>query len=125
MGMRHLKLFEGFDKSQYYLEIGQDEANRIFKTFRSVPFSKEEQGLFKMNCYVDSFRTIRDHWLDIWDKVVITLPLPGQSHLQIWKLDDEWWFISAQRGNHTNITYYKCDGWDGLLEFLKDNEVIQ
>lgn len=36
----------------------------------------------------------------------------------ITRLEDEWYFI--EKMDYSSIAYYKCDQWDGLVEFLMD-----
>jgi hypothetical protein len=41
--------------------------------------------------------------------------------------EDDWFYVIEiidQFGSKSNMTYYKCDQWDGLLSFLNSKDII-
>jgi len=55
----------------------------------------------------------------------------GDFYVDIVQTKDEWFFIEYLNTRDKsygktmfNSSYFKCDGLDGLLEFLKDEEII-
>ena len=43
-----------------------------------------------------------------------------QPFIEIIKLEDDWFYVK----DYHEITYYKCDQWDGVLKLLKDIHII-
>ena len=48
---------------------------------------------------------------------------PHQTH--IYKCRDEWFWIWEPRFSESDTTYFKCDQFDGLIQFLKDKKLIR
>ena len=50
----------------------------------------------------------------------------GDRLFEIWKLDDEWYFIINWNRHENEGRYLKCDQWDGFQECLTEcvNEVL-
>jgi hypothetical protein len=134
--MKHIKLFlEGFQKSDYYKKLDALPYNQLYnnlvRKYKTAPFTDEEREFFQKECNVIGFRgwmSSSDGPAKSWDQVVITIPPhTTMGNLKICKLgtpptyggDEEWWYV--ERGHD----YYMCDGWEGVLEFLKDNGVIR
>jgi hypothetical protein len=149
--MRHIKLFEGFDKSEYYTNITEDEYDRLLCPGDDIDnkevFTKSE---------VDFFRSLEmvevDHWSKVssWSndnmdtiefdesfKVALRLEDEGFNIIYITKIVDDYFIVKSLVFGAFTITFgrlntcksrgelYKCDQWEGLMELLRDKEVIK
>ena len=126
--MKHLKLFESFNDK--WEVMTNDEFWGKESEFKLVPFNKEEWNKIK---------TILSPLLDMkfvsmeWAKnsntpnTIIDVTEFGEDRLfEIWKIDDEWYFIINWERHEDDGRYLKCDQWDGFEECLTEfvNEVL-
>ena len=110
--MRHIKLFEGFNKDEYYqeitelpyYEIDEEESKRVFILLNKMLDSVSMDITYRHEIIID----FRD--LDMWIICAV----------------DEYYYIRYDDGTKQPYGYYyKCDQWDGLLELLKDKGIIK
>jgi len=126
--MKHLKLFESFNDK--WEVMGEAEFWVKESEFKLVPFTQEEY---------QKIETILSPLLDMefvsmeWAKnantpnTIIDVTEFGEDRLfEIWKIDDEWYFIINWERHEDDGRYLKCDQWDGFEECLTKcvNEVI-
>jgi hypothetical protein len=106
--MKHLRKFN--ESKDYYEEIDHD--NYIY--FRK-DFLKKEVVEFDQK-YIDILKTIlRDDIVSISN--IKKQYLMINDDIYIFQLDDEWFIIY----NGYNEKEYKCDQFEGVLEYFKDN----
>ena len=118
--MKHLKLFENFNSSEYYYKISRDEY-REYVTKGIADISEEESLIIKdalTNVGIDTK----------WPMFTLDIHLGDKHYIRtgpngcILKLDDEWYLYKLN-----NLScYYKCDRIDGLMKCInefKDDEV--
>lgn len=123
--MKWLKLFENFEDfdDEPYVQTDQE-------TFDAAGLRAEHKGIkFKS----DLKQRILDIMPDVWQNKLsgafdIQLKKSDGSQLFIYHNDDEWFYCEYYNVNCKTIlsrySYYKCDGFDGLMELLKDLEII-
>jgi hypothetical protein len=123
--MKYLKLFE--DHNDYYTQISEDEFNSeeviqcdidsryvsIIKSQIKKEFDLEwsRAGIIEINNVMVVTRKY-DNWI-------------------IYQAKDEWFYVKKyaqdiMAGPYNDFyNYYKCDQIDGLIKYLKDNEIIK
>ena len=120
--MRYLKLFESFnDKWEI---MSDDEFWRKESEFKLTPFNQEEWDKIKS---ILSPLFEDDAYSMEWAKnantpnTIIDVNEFNEDRLfEIWKMDDEWYFIINFYRLENEGRYLKCDQWDGFEECLKD-----
>jgi hypothetical protein len=144
--MNYIKLFESFDKSQFYREVNRDEYRKVvvpglpkYKEFHyyQANFNPEKLeivlNLLHENGWKrdDDTKTEIPHYsfgrCDIEEngKRIICRnlqlnPLPTMFRnypITIREMPDEWYAVDMEGFNDK---FYICDQLDGLLEFLND-----
>jgi len=128
--MKHLKLFESFDDK--WEVMTDDEFWQKESEFKLIPFNQEE---------LDKIKSILaplledDAYSMEWAKdantpntIIDVKEFNEDIHrlFEIWKMDDEWYFIINWYRHEDEDRYLKCDQWDGFEECLTNcvNEVI-
>ena len=137
--MKWIKLFEGFNNSDFYQEIDRSEGLNLIKNncknmddntiynifnldFNNLRFKFKEIGNPKSNNYTK--REIKPGYRYI----EFTFP---NLNVEIVELYDEWFvlrFFTTISGKMDIISKpitYKCDQWEGLIELLKDKDLIK
>jgi glucan-binding YG repeat protein len=122
-----IKLFEEY--SQYYTEIDEDEMNSLEKS-GDVDFTKDEVTKIKSNL-TPKLKT----WIVDGNYIEINFFPKSDDHAGInWiiinKIKDEWFYVTLnlyyfyKNGavNYNSDEYYKCDQFDGLLQFIEDKK---
>jgi hypothetical protein len=119
--MKYLRLFETFEKSQFYEEITDaiygkpfiDINPNVRKTIGPLlvsdcEFDTEGPKFWKMKCGYPDFLQIKKQigWVDIFE------------------IDDEWYFVKFVDIGESDKNY-KCDQLEGLLQLLKDKCIIE
>ena len=123
--MRHLKLFENFEDydDEPYVQTDQE-------TFDVAGLRAEHSGIkFKADLRQKILDAMPREWQDkSSSKFELVLQKSNGSQLFIYHNDDEWFYCEYYNiyGKITlsRYTYYKCDGFDGLMMLLKDLEII-
>jgi hypothetical protein len=120
--MRYLKLYENFSDNLY----------------SEIDFLEWVANLNTLPISQDPINRIVDRLISGWEFVskpkynsrVISLVGDNDSSITIGYSDDEWWYCKYYNSevpvNPTTLryTFYKCDDIDGLLQLLKDLEII-
>ena len=132
--MNHLLLFENF-----YQDTTQDDfSQKVFDVDNCEDFTTEEVAKIKpllqggvLDLYVGKkYRIdIRFHNPNFgWNKTPKEPIKKGSSGgkytkiITIVKLKDEWYYIIlSTRDGDVDQSFYKCDQFEGLLSFLKNN----
>lgn len=138
-----IKLFENFDEKLYQeveswernpkpefmkrmVNISTSDANLILKSIdrsefilsllpvTDIDYSKKELGipecLFRYNYLV-----LRPSKKSQWDNDYIKL--------EIYEDDDEWFWVKME--TYGDDLFFKCDQMDGLIQFLKEYNIIK
>ena len=123
-----IMLFESF--SPYYQPIKMDEWQKILKnTKKSSQLEKTTlSSLFNKKFAMFTFdkyneRIGRYHFLVIDNKIGSDLVGYKDIHYQIDKIPDEWYLVT--KSSNSSYSMYKCDQFEGLIEFLKDEGVVK
>jgi hypothetical protein len=126
--MKHLKLFESFNDKWEVMTDAEFWGKE--SEFKLVPFTQEEY---------QKIETILSPLLDMefvsmgWAKnantpnTIIDVKEFDEDRLfEIWKIDDDWYFIVNWNRHEDEGRYLKCDQWDGFEECLIEcvNEVL-
>ena len=140
--MTHLKLFEKFDKSEYYQEITFID----YVNLRGVKFENCNKFSIKEKRYLRSFSVLNDYYSGIYLHCKIgDNNYPDQFYIRpyinkklnseykivyIDKLPDEWFVVQMKTESVLNSDFFtekfwKCDQLDGLEELLRDQGIIR
>jgi hypothetical protein len=128
--MKYLKIFESFNDK--WEVMTDDEFWQKESEFKLIPFNQEE---------LDKIKSILaplledDAYSMEWAKdantpntIIDVKEFNEDIHrlFEIWKMDDEWYFIINWHRHEDEDRYLKCDQWDGFEECLTNcvNEVI-
>jgi len=115
--MRHIRLFEGFNKDEYYQKISYDEYCSIY----SIDF--EYKYYDKLNRYyrdeVFSAEPVLEKDGDNI-KMVDLNPHEVGYRVTIYQGEDEWFFVAIR--DLFIMSYFKCDQYEGLIKCL-DEEI--
>lgn len=143
--MKHLQLFEGFKKEDYYTKISDSEANGIMVGLISPSFTEKEISDIKniyskivIPKYFGLIYEVRVELKGIGDyrnKNIIDISLhcskigysrPSwetvRSYHNIVKLPDEYYLLGSG-GKGKSVKWFKCDQFDGLIECIDDNKM--
>jgi hypothetical protein len=88
---------------EYFFGNDDMDGIRFFKIMRSPRYDKESN--------ID-----KSHSSKIGDGNLMVI--------DIYECSDEWFYIKRQTKNYV-ISYYKCDQFEGVIEYLKDDGVIK
>ena len=101
----------------------QDFAQKDLKLIKAQNLAKNLTLEIKRNTGYHSYLEIvewelsaLDEWGEEEDKPLKTF--------EITQTEDEWFFVNFQYIDEYEQDYYKCDGIDGLIQFMKDNHLI-
>ena len=116
--MKYLKIFEGYNKDDYYVRVATVDGD-----VRKKGYSSDNENLKRFNSVeIDIiFRNIPDKECNItWNKEYCCLEINKSASTNYWFVyrfgDDEWiWAYD----DTMNISY-RCDQIEGLLKLLKD-----
>lgn len=127
----HRKYNENLESGNHYTEVGSDEyvhnAGISLVDVNECVLDQNEINIIKSFFELSSYQNdpSRKYEFDIRETNVIALT-PVTIFFRIFKCKDEWWYIKRSIMNrNTKIRaekYFKCDQWEGLLYFLK-NEI--
>jgi hypothetical protein len=148
--MKHLKLFEGFDKSQYYHEIEYSEYMSYLTndsnntTLRRIQFDwdlyRKCLSLFdedKWGVRGPYYSNDEDRRRRLEPICLIMKNSIDSISVDISLLGDEWFLVGIEdyrkgrtypsgRGQMGPVqSYWKCDQFEGLVELLKDKGIIK
>lgn len=124
--MKFLKLFESFDK--LYNHISEEEFNdNEIRT--NLDFDPKLTQMIKSQLNFDYILKVRN--LD--NDGVVHLDINHydmNSNWEIWQTSDDWFMVHSlynmDRDDHVGPgeEYFECDTFDGLIQLLKDHDVI-
>jgi DUF438 domain-containing protein len=137
--MKHLKRFnENAEEEKLYHEIDSDEyTNDVILVNTMKPtenFTKEERD------YIQEMSDKKGYYIqfsDNWKPMGQNIPNPEKYNyffnlynrkyddpfIECRKTEDEWFYVAYSRV-HWEGDYYKCDQFEGLVQFLKDKQII-
>lgn len=135
--MKHIKLFESFS-SPYYKEISLDEwydpnlANQSVRTRDSSgklsPIDKvETKKIMIKDADVKELSTLLGKRCSIEANGYELEINKNLSEIHIYLMDDEWFYVklvTSHTSGRVDKNYYKCDQLYGLIELLKDKNII-
>ena len=127
--MKHLKLFESFNDKWEVMTDAEFWAKE--SEFKLVPFKQEEWNKIKtiLSPLLD-MEGVSMEWASnaVTPNTIIDVTEFGVTDrlFEIWKIDDEWYFIINWERHEDDGRYLKCDQWDGFEECLTKcvNEVL-
>ena len=137
--MKHIKLYEAFNQSDYYINITEPEYDKLMY---GIQFGYQEGEIDSTNKdvftsrevdFINNLTSYKDYlWVSFWERaddvstdsfdesVRVALTYHGDS-IYITKIEDGYFIVNF--GNNIN-QLYKCDQFEGLVRFLKDKKVI-
>ena len=133
--MMYVKLFEGFDNDDYYMELNDSDFYNLkgAESFNCVSLSKEIRKKLRLLKYIpgyylsvlapDSnytgFITIRQYANEIKYPLIL---------MMICEIKDEWYLVREDRQNKKGgmyiHRYWKCDQVEGVIRLLEDTGMI-
>jgi len=131
--MKWLKLFE--EHSEYYQEIEYYEFDReVSRSDNTLPevklkdyeFSQLNKILTKDRFIVEyklreRSTMLSNRWVKSWTlNVRLSNKHAINKSVDVYKREDEWFYVWAYRKSLAKGKYYKCDQLSGLIDFLKD-----
>jgi hypothetical protein len=137
--MKHIKLYEAFNQSDYYINITEPEYDKLMygiqfgyqegeidSTNRDVFTSREVDFINKLTSdkdylWVSFWERADDVSTDSFDESVRVALTYRDDNIYITKIEDGYFLINFS--NNIN-QLYKCDQFEGLVRFLKDKKVI-
>lgn len=104
--MKHIKKFNEVNKNDFFNEIDSILLAKDIRDKELVSFSERE---------IETIRNSFDNIEHINSGSSLTTINFNNGSVDICKYEDEWFYIVPRSDGR----FYKCDGLDGLLEFLK------
>jgi hypothetical protein len=113
--MRHIKLFEGFEKSEYYQEIDSDDF--VDELNERVDMS---------NVIINRIGELLSGWdIDVDNLDIVYAWDENRHEIKIFEVSDEYYYIYINNYEDDYTTYWKCDQFEGLEELLKDKGIVR
>lgn len=137
--MKWLKKFNENIEEKLYWEIDSDEWERdahLADTSKTKEvFTKQEKSFIIQMSKEEGYElemadTVKYGGHNIsepekWDYFFTLRKYSGDDpFLQCYKCEDEWFYITYSQV-YWESDYYKCDGWEGVLQFLKDKSICK
>ena len=117
--MRYLKYFNE-NKSEEYYEMLPHNSTEIFSNYKELSFEKSEYFKIVDLCKRFDFSPslmMKDHLLVLWPNE--DLGNKYNYKIESKKFSDEW-FRANTNDFSSDVEWFRCDGFDGLLKFLED-----
>jgi hypothetical protein len=117
--MKYLKYFNE-NKSEEYYEMLPHNSTEIFSNYKELSFEKKEYFKIVDLCKRFDFSPslmMKDHLLVLWPNEDL-----GDKYIykiESKKFSDEWFRVNTN-DFHSDVKWFRCDGFDGLLKFLED-----
>ena len=128
--MKHIKLFEGFNNDDYYQEIDYDDwwDNREIRIEMSSRTIEVISGILMFwDIDVDDNK-------DMISAYNQNVSIKNYDYeIKVYEVDDEYFYVQVTRSypgstpagsTFKQLSWYKCDQFDGLKKLLKDKEII-
>ena len=121
--MKWLKRFNESIEEKLYKEINEYEfeeecldvnTSRYKEDFTNQEIQFIEQMSKDMGYHLD----MNEDWFNLYKYE------GDDPFLECSKTIDEWFYVSHSYV-HWECEYYKCDSWEGLLQFLKEKEILK
>ena len=118
--MKHIKLFEGFNTDDYFQHIDNDDwwDNREIRIEMSSRTIEVISGLFSnWDIEVD----------DNKDMISVQAIKNYEYVIKVYEVDDEYFYVEVTRSYPNGGTFcycYRCDQLEGLIQFLKNENII-
>jgi hypothetical protein len=118
--MKHIRLFEGFNKDEYYQEIHEDTIPHLLKSSGGyTTFSKRD-----LNILCDDYGFNYTRWGDGSERIYKQSKKMGRKNsftIYIYQLPDEYFILNVYYGGYPiEKSFYKCDQVDGVIKLLED-----
>jgi hypothetical protein len=147
--MKHIKLFfEGFDDNQYYTPLDELELNRMAHSGMSFEWGRLEdmnssyldrlKGEYELgvNMYMTWSENLRSIFGVPFGSGKAGVRIIGMDTLgidnptikcvgEIMLFEDEWFVVYIFNWGTQKGEMWKCDQFDGLVELLKDKNIIK
>ena len=138
----YIKLFEGFNKDDYYKNISHDEyvtlitPKRYGYNNRDNYVNKEIFNRMEVD-YLNNIGVLCWEMIDGSDinnidnksvdnnKYYKCYILKNGHNIYITKLRDDYFLVRISHRHGYRNSYYRCDQFDGLVELLKDRGLIE
>jgi hypothetical protein len=127
--MKHIRLFEGFNTDDYYQHIDSNDwwDNRYERIEMSYNTIKKICGLFSnWNIEVDDNMYIIKNNMISTDNQNVSIKNYDYT-INLYEVDDEYFYVNVTRRypNGESFEYsYKCDQLEGVIKFLKNENII-
>lgn len=117
--MKYIKLFEDLDNTYYKIEDQDTFFNKIDE-YETIKFNKKEIDTILSFGNEDSSHRIGAHTVKAYSESIILFPESKKFYIVIYKCSDEWYMCAKISLNRMTFgEFYKCDQWDGLMDFIK------
>ena len=130
--MKYIKLYEGYIG---YTEISDIEWSKYTGYYHGIDKDDKEESDFTLTEISYLRDNIKDKYSGVIDYEFTSPKVFKYSSIHIKsffadldilldKYNDEWYLVRFIRRVGDRFTYYKCDQWDGMLNLLKDKDII-
>lgn len=131
--MKHIKLFEGFDKDDYYQRVSENDYNTMIEGGSFRPFDEGVVRLLRDLGLRVMEQKCSSNWLPkIWEDDDIVFMWRNfhtehySKHVMVYSMDDEWYLVRiVDHPQMGGVSVWKCDQLEGLVELLKDKNIIK
>jgi hypothetical protein len=119
--MKHLKRFNESSEEKLYWEIPFDD--EYYNDLPTVDFNRNYAKIIMDNLNNEwtgnllNFSSEPPHWLDLNTN-------SGDKCVSIFQTDDDYFMCDYVTDNLKSMKIYQCDAFDGLLKFLKSENIL-
>lgn len=115
--MKHLKKF--FESNSLY-ELFDDDLQSL--NLKYEPFNDFETSKI-LNSLVKPWIKTSGVFLEAKNSAIKLVNIDEEFYVTILKTEDEWFYVVLD--NSIEVETYKCDQFEGVLQLLKFNKVIE
>lgn len=138
--MKHIKLYEAFNQSDYYINITEPEYDKfmygIQLGYQEGEIDSTNKDVFTSRevDFINNLTSDKNYlWVSFWERadevstdvfdesVRVVLNYRGDN-IYITKIEDGYFIVNFM--NNIN-ELYKCDQFEGLVRFLKDKNLTK
>jgi len=124
--MKYLKIFEEFGEKLYRLMSDEELENLGIET-HAIAMDISKNPNFKEFTNKEINRIQRVRYIKVSNdnrELYFTKSSGHIEYVEILTLGDEWYIIEVMTDTHDLNLYYKCDTIDGIIQYLKDEDLI-
>jgi len=117
--MKHLKRFNESSEEKIYWEIPFDD--EYYNDLPTVDFNRNYAKIIMDNLNNEWTGKLRGRHFGLWLDLNSN---SGDKSVSIFQTDDDYFMCDYVFGDDDDTKIYQCDTLDGLLQFLKSEDII-